>query len=208
MSRFEDRLLAELLEQHGAVLAEPPARPLPTSGPARPRLRLPVLRLPVPRLLPAGAAALALAAALVAVVIGFGSGGGGGGTPAYAVVQNGDGTVTVTVREIQGINGANQQLRTLGVHATAVRSERSCATRRGQYKTAGVSADLSHRIASGSTAAGVPSVVIDPSAIPPHDTVVIGVRAIDTHGGPAATGLEIGIYEGSVPPCLKALGSD
>lgn len=210
MSRFEDRLLAELLEQHGSVLADLPARPLPASVPARSRRRLPAPRLrpQIPGLLPLGAVALALAAALAAIVIGFGSGGGGGGTPAYAVVQNGDGTVTVTIRELLGIDGANRELRTLGVRATVVRSERSCPTRPGRYKAADLPAELSHRIASGSGAPGAPSVVLDPSAIPPRDTVVIGVRKLDAHGGPAAAGLEIGVYEGAVPPCLRAAGSD
>lgn len=202
MSRFEDRLLSELLEQHGALLADAPARPLPAMPAARLRLRV-----PIPRLLPAGALGLAVAALVAALVIGLSSGGGGGGTPAYAVVRNGDGTVTVTVNELLGIEGANEELKTLGVPAVVVRSEEGCSTSPGQYKAAPVSAELSHQIASGSGSGGASSVVIDPAAIPEGDTVAIGVRALETPGEPAA-GLEIGIYEGAAPPCLSAAGSD
>jgi len=209
VSRFEDRLLAELLEQHGAVLADLPARPLPLRAPAR-RSRVPARpwRVPAARTLaPAGALALALATLLVALVIGFGSG-GGGGTPAYAVMRNSDGTVTVTIRELVGVAGANEALGTLGVRARVVRSLRSCPARSGRYRPARLSAEASRQIVQPVFSAGAPSVVIEPSAIPPADTVVIGVRTLDTHGGPAAVGLETAIYEGSAPPCLRASGGD
>ncbi|HXD54670.1 MAG TPA: hypothetical protein VN618_07950 [Solirubrobacteraceae bacterium] len=211
MSRFEDRLFAELVEQHGALLTDAPARALPASGqarrPARVRLPLPLrLRLPAGRLVPAGALAFALAAALAAIVIGFGSG-GGGGTPAYAVVSNGDGTVSVTVRELVGVTGANEALRTLGVRARVVHSERACPTQPGEYALARLSSEQSERIAHGGAPSGEPSVVLDPSAIPPGDTVVIGARVLEHRRALTVTGLEIAIYEGAVPPCLRAAGS-
>lgn len=203
VSRFEDRLLAELLEQHGAVLADAPVLPQIPARRARARSWL---GLPARRLLPAGALALALATALVALVTGLGSG-GGGVTPAYAVVQNGDGTVTVTIRELLGIDGANRELRTLGVRARVVPSEGSCQTDPAQFRQARISEELSRRIVTPVFLAGAPSVVIEPSAIPADDTVVIGVRTLDTQGEPAATGLETAIYEGAAPPCLTASGS-
>ena len=43
-----------------------------------------------------------------------------GGTPAYAVSKGADGVVSVSIRDITGVTGANEELRRLGVRAVAV----------------------------------------------------------------------------------------
>jgi hypothetical protein len=197
MSRFEDRLLAELVEQHGALLAGAPARVLPPVGrTVRARRR---------RLVPVAAIGLALTAALIAVVIGLSS---GGGTSAYAVVSNPDGTVSVTISDLVGVHGASEKLASLGVPVRVVRSEAGCPTRPGQFKPAHLSAEQSQRISTLAGPAGTASVVITPSQIPPGDTVVIGPRALQSSPGLAVVGLETAIYEGATPPCLHAVGGD
>lgn len=196
MARFEDRLFAELIEQHGSLLADAPAHVLPHPVP----LRRP-LGAPRRRLAGAGALAVALTLAIFALVIGFG--GGGNGTPAYAVVSNADGTVSVTVHEVAGITGANEALRTLGVRARVVRTEPGCATVAGEYKYVQLPPGASERVAHAGTVGGEPAVIIAPSAIPAADTVVIGVRSLGVQAGLEVTGLNIGLYEGAAPPCLK-----
>jgi hypothetical protein len=193
MPKFEDRLWAELVEQHGALLADVPARTLsPARTPVAARRR---------RLAPVAAIALALAAALAAIVIGFGS---GAGTSAYAVVSNPDGTVTVTIKELVGVRGASRTLASLGVPARVVPAEPGCPTRPGQFSSAHLSAEQSLRISTLAGPSGTASVVITPSAIPPGDTVVIGARALQSSSGRTIVGLETAVYRGATPPCLQA----
>jgi hypothetical protein len=191
MSRFEDRLWDELVEQHGAVLADAPL----TFTPARPRPELRRRRRPAPL----AALGLALAAALTAIVIGLSS---TGGTPAYAVLSNPDGTITVTIRELVGVKGADEKLASLGVPVHVVRSEAGCQVRSGEYKVPRISPELFQRISKLAGPAGSAALVITPSAIPAGDTVVIGAR----EPGPGAVGLQTVIYEGTTPPCLPLAG--
>jgi hypothetical protein len=188
MSRFEDRLWSELVEQHGALLADAPLTLAPSQGRAEARRRR--------RLAPLAALGLALAAAVTAIAIGLSS---GGGTPAYAVLSNPDGTVTVTIRQLVGVKGADEKLASLGVPVRVVRSEAGCLLRSGEYKTPRISPELFQRI---SKLAGPASIVITPSAIPSGDTIVIGAREL----APGAVGLQTGIYEGTTPPCLPLAG--
>jgi hypothetical protein len=191
MSRFEDRLWDELVEQHGAVLADAPLTLTPAH--ARPELRR--RRRPAPL----AALGLALAAALTAIVIGLSS---TGGTPAYAVLSNPDGTITVTIRELVGVKGADEKLASLGVPVHVVRSEAGCQVRSGEYKVPRISPELFQRISKLAGPAGSAALVITPSAIPAGDTVVIGAR----EPGPGAVGLQTVIYEGTTPPCLPLAG--
>jgi hypothetical protein len=195
MSRFEDRLWTELVEQHGQLLADGPLRPV-----SAPREHAPARRRGRARSR-AGLTALglAVAAALAAVVIGLSS---GPPTSAYAVVSNPNGTVTVTIRELAGISGADEKLVALGIPVRVVPSEAACPTRPGQYESARISPELSERI---SHLAGPPSsaaIVIDPSVIPPGDTVVIAARTLE----PGVLALQTVLYEGATPPCLPLTG--
>jgi hypothetical protein len=193
VASFEDRLLGQLVEQHGALLADAPAPVAPGehvfSGASRRR-----------RFAPAAALAVALAAALAAIVVGLGS--GSRTSPAFAVVRNADGTVSVTIAELAGVEGADDRLAALGVPARVVRSQRSCPTRPGQFKAARLSAAQALAISRLAGPAGTAAVVIDPAAVPAGDEVVIGARSLPQPSGSAAVGLETQVYEGAAPPCL------
>jgi hypothetical protein len=106
MNQFEDRLLDDLLQRHGAVL----------DTPVRPRARYAGRRRTL-----AAAGALALAGAAAAVIATS-----GGPEPAYAISRNADGTVTVTIRDIAAIAPANARLAELGVRARAVPMTADC----------------------------------------------------------------------------------
>ncbi len=207
MSRFEDRLWTELVEQHGALLAEAPSHATVSQDelatpavPARTRVRERRRRL-----LPLAAIGLAIAATLTAIVIGLSS--GGPGNAAYAVVSKPDGTVSITIRELAGVHGADAKLASLGVPVRAVRSSSACPTRPGQYKRAHLTPEQARRISTLSGPAGSASVLITPSAIPSGDTVVIGARSLGSGPGGEAVGLDTVVYEGATPPCLRASGA-
>lgn len=183
MSRFEDRLWAELVEQHGALLTEPAAAGVPARA-ARRRSRW----------TPAAAGALALAAALVALVIGLGH---GGGTSAYAIVTNPDGTVTVTINELVGVEPANQRLQELGVPVAIPPIEQGCLTTRAELRDARVPPDRARGIFEP-TGHGMASLRIDPGAIPPGDTLLLSAREV-RRGVIWLRGL---VIEGPPPACV------
>jgi hypothetical protein len=194
VASFEERLWAELVEQHGALLADEPRAAL---SPRRREQRRPAWRR---ALLPAAGLATVLAGVLVAIVIGLGS--GNRPSAAFAVVRNPDGTVQVTISELAGVQGANQRLMELGVPARVVSWNEGCATRPGEFKEAPLSAEQAQRIETPAGPAGAASVVLTPAAVPAGDTVVIGARALGQSGAVSAVGLEVGIYEGAAPTCL------
>jgi hypothetical protein len=190
VARFEERLWGELVEQHGALLADAPAR-APIAG------RDSRWVSPRRRWAPAVAVATTAAVALAAIVIGLGS--GSRTSSAFAVVRNADGTVSVTIAELAGVDGADARLAALGVPARVVRSEGSCPTRPGEFKPARITGEQSQAAARPS---GPGSVVIVPGAVPAGDTVVIGARELPPHSGATVVGLEFEVYEGATPPCL------
>lgn len=106
MTKFEDKLLSDLLVEHGAELA--------TAN--RPQPRRPASR---PAWIAAGA--LAVAAPATAGITVFGD-----TPPAYAVIKNNDGTVTVTIKDLKAIESANAKLRELGVRAKVVPQTTDC----------------------------------------------------------------------------------
>lgn len=181
MSRFEDRLWAELVEQHGAVLAE---QPVLVAAPPR-RLR----RAPI------AAAALAVAVALAVLVIALGH---GGGTSAYAVVTNPDGTVTVTIRELAGVEPANERLEELDVPVRIPPTTSGCPTSRAGLKAAHLTPEQSRQAFEPVGGNGDYSLRIDPKAIPKGDTLVL--KAYELPSG--ATAMRALIIEGPAPPCL------
>lgn len=184
MSRFEDRLWSELVEQHGALLAEPAAR-VPSAPPAARRFRR----------APAAAVALAMLAALVALVIALGH---GGGTSAYAVVTNPDGTVTVTIDELVGVEPANERLEALGLPVRIPSVKAGCPTSRAELKPANVPAGRSRQIAEPTGGPGHYSLRIDPAAIPRGDTLVLTAHEVR----PGVIFLRSLVIEGAAPSCL------
>ncbi len=203
MSRFEDRLWAELVEQHGALLADAPARfPAREQAPAptRRRLRLPARR----RLLPAGAAvALALAAAIAAIVIGFSS--GGGSSAAYAVAVNRNGTVEITLRELAGVQGADERLRELGEPIRIIPAERSCPVKPGEYHLVALSERATRAISTIGSERGVTTLLVRPANIPEGVTAVFATRVLD-EGPPEALAISQSAFRGATPPCETVVG--
>jgi hypothetical protein len=197
VSKFQDRLWDELVEQHGALLLEPPATFLPrTPAPTRrapwaPRRSLSIIGL--------GAAVAGVLAALV-----IGLGGGSSGTPAYAVTSNGDGTITVRIREIVGIEGANAKLAALGVPVRVVTVEPNCPAVGEGSTPDRVSPERQHTIMSLIGTPGIASVKVTPAAIPSGDTLVIGARQLDA-GAIAMSGA---LYRGPGRSCLPLVLAD
>lgn len=189
MSRFEDRLWGELVEHHGALLAQPPALTLTPPARLRPSS--------LTRRRPLAVAGAALAAVAAAVVIALSS--GGGPAPAYAVTQNPDGTVTVTVRELTATPALESVLVSMGLPVRAAPVEAACRTRPGQYRQAPLPLAGQEPLYTPSHTGGVTSVTIDPRRIPDGDTLLLGVR----EAGPNAIVLEIALYRGATPPCLQ-----
>jgi len=111
MTKFSDQLLADLMNEHGAALAD--TGPLAVPG-RRPR----TLRRAA--LLAGGAGTLA--AGLTVGLTAF----GGGASPAYAVTRHADGTLTVAVWRTSGIADANRELRSLNERVVVVPEGAGC----------------------------------------------------------------------------------
>jgi hypothetical protein len=178
MSEFEDQLFADLMREHGEVLART-SRPAATRSAAPRRV-----------LVAAGAAGLAGAVGLGVAAIGTGS-------PAYAVTHGADGTITVSLRDISGVDGANAELRRLGVPVVAVPMSPDC--------TARVAPD-NHglgpgRINGSSTADGTGTVTFDAASIPSGDTLVLAAQASDRQVSVAAI-----TVRGTAPACMPEPG--
>ncbi|MFD4642317.1 hypothetical protein ACFWN2_33760 [Lentzea sp. NPDC058436] len=103
MTTFKDNLLDDLMREHGETVEEAPEQ--------RRRSARPLL---------AAAGVLAVAGAATVAIV-------SGNSEAYAVTKNADGTVTVTIKDVKGVDGANAKLREYGIRAKAVPMSRDCA---------------------------------------------------------------------------------
>ena len=178
MSKFEDRLFADLMGTHGPTLA---AAPQPVT---RRRISHSVRY----GLSAAGAVAIAVAVAMTVV--------GGNSTSAYAVTQDSAGTVTVSIRDISGVAGANRQLHRLGVRAVAVPIAAGCpsaASLRHDTKSVGARAQ---RTESDDVAG---SFIFDANAVPSGDTLVLAAQ-VTPAGVIRMAGL---LVKGAGPTCLS-----
>ena len=108
MTRFDDNLWREVERRYGSELSNADG-PL-SSGPRR---RLPMI----------AGASLGVAGASAAAVIVLGV---ANSSPAFAVTTHPDGTVSLVIRRIDGIAGANHRLAQLGIHVRAVRVDAQC----------------------------------------------------------------------------------
>ena len=108
MTRFDDNLWREVERRYGSELSRADG-PL-SSGP---RWRLPMI----------AGATLGVAGASAAAVIVFGA---ASSPPAFAVTTHPDGTVSLVIRRIDGIPGANRRLAQLGIHVRAVQVDAQC----------------------------------------------------------------------------------
>jgi hypothetical protein len=173
MSKFEDRLWSELVLDHGPQLAS-------------------MTRIEVPhrsRRAPAAIGAVALAGTIAAVALTATT--GTSPSVAYAVSQSSDGSVSVTIREISGVDGANAQLARLQLPIRVARVEARCST---TAKTAPIPPNIVSNLAVQERE----GLAIQPRLIPHGDTLVISAKPI----GPTV-GLSFGLYRGYAPPCVE-----
>jgi hypothetical protein len=178
MTRFEDRLISELIEEHGSALATVQR---PASGRSSGR----------PLWIAGGVVAVAGVAAIGITLV------GGGSSPAYAVTQNSDGTVTLTLNELSGIDGANQRLHQLGLPVTVVPLTTGC--------NAPVSAAPS---APSMPKLGTNDVTFSVRDIPAGDGLLVAVGSADStppvRNGTAVS-LAEQLIRGPAPSCLPVV---
>jgi hypothetical protein len=181
MSKFQDRLWRELVQEHGARLAEM----------TRPAINH--RRRPRPRLLASTTVGLAGVGTAVALIVSA-----AGSSPAFAVTRNNDGTVTVWIRRVDGIAGANARLAALGVRARAV------AVAAGCKPPAGVALRPGRLIAAPKVHGnwtGVRQVVtarFDPKKIPSDRMLVLPAVS----AGKQVRIAQVRAVRGPAPPCL------
>lgn len=178
MSVFEERLWQELVRDHSDALMYGSVVELPR----RPRRHSRLL-----------AAAATLAAAAVALALWLG---GGSSQPAYAVTQHADGTVTVTIRTLVGVQGADAKLAELGVPIRTVAVEAGCRVNPRELHPARISPKLVEQLRRGARP-GAASVEVQPDAIPGGYTLLLAARRLGHE-----IGLHEALYKGSAPPCL------
>ncbi len=108
MTRFDDNLWREVERRYGSELSNADG---PLSSP--PRRRLPMI----------AGASLGVAGASAAAVVVLSA---ASSPPAFAVTTHRDGTVSLVIRRIDGISGANRRLAQLGIHVRAVQVDAQC----------------------------------------------------------------------------------
>jgi hypothetical protein len=178
VNKFEDQLFTDLMREHGEELATVQA-PV-----ARRTVRRPVW--------------VAAGAAGVAAVVTTGWGLVDNGTPAYAVDAHADGTVTVSLTELLGLDGANAELRKLGVAAAVVPMRADCTER----QPPAVRVDGKVSVGAEQARAGRPgSFTLDATSIPPGDTAVLGAQ--QRPNGDVV--LSFTVVRGAAPTCVPEL---
>jgi hypothetical protein len=182
MTRFEDNLWREVEDKYGPELSE-------AAGPlhARSRLRVPVI---------AGTSLGLVGGSAAAVIVLTAA----SSSPAFAVTRHRDGTVSVVIRRIEGIPGANHRLAQLGIRARAVRVAEGCQMPAAQA-LARVTVMTLARDAHKNWVTSAPAAVrarIRPAQIPSGRTLVI--PAIRT--GAVVQLVRGRAVRGVVPACL------
>ena len=177
MGKFEDRLIEELMDDHGPALAGL-ERPAPHHRSKRPLW------------MTGGALALAVAGAGIFTLV------GGGGSPAYAVTQNSNGTVTLTLADMTGVTGANQELHKLGLPVLVVPfNDNSCSY---VYDKPDNARGFTSAAAATITGEGQFTFALD--QVPAGDTLVIGAEGVNL-GNSKGVALTEGTAKGRPPVC-------
>jgi hypothetical protein len=152
MTRFEDALFDELIQEHGPALAA--IRP-PTSH----------RRLAVRPVWLTGGGIAAVGATAAGLVL-F-----SGGAPAYAVTQNSDGTATIAIHQLSGIKGANAKLHALGDQVVVVPIEAGCPS-----ITSLTAHAPSGEVTTSSAVSSGGQVTVNVTGIPAGEIAVVGVQ--------------------------------
>jgi hypothetical protein len=181
MAKFEDQLFEDLMRNHGAALEVVPERV--AAGRRR-----------VGRALGVGGAALGVAGAVALTGTLF----TGGAPAAYAVTKGDDGVVTVSITDIGGVTGANEELRRLGVRAVAVPVRDGCVEMsRLPVDTAARGTGVTPTVGeAGGLAAG--SMTFDGDDIPEGDTLLLA--AVQS---PTSVSLGAALIKGDAPECVS-----
>jgi hypothetical protein len=180
MTKFEDQLYADLMQQHGPALAD---TQLPTVSRRRAGARR--------ALLATGAGGVAVAAAAGALAA-------GGGTPAYAVTTNHDGTVTLAVYQESGIAQANAKLRQLGDRVVVVPVRPGCPSI-NSLKAPAINPPVIS-VESRISASG--SIIVQAQGVPAGDIIVVGF-ATAGHGAGMGTEMDAMLTSPPAPSCVS-----
>ncbi|SMD04379.1 hypothetical protein [Lentzea albidocapillata] len=173
MTTFKDNLLNDLMCEHGQTVEVAPERHRRS---ARPLL--------------AAAGVLAMAGAATIAIVNSDS-------PAYAVTKNADGSVTVSIRDIKGVDGANAKLHEYGIGAKAVPMSRDCAEL-DETKMDLLGDYVLPRVADDG------SITMSPGDIPAGYTVLLGISNMPNRD----TGLGFtGPIRNPAPDCLAEVGN-
>jgi len=149
MTKFEDRLFDDLMQEHGTELS--PRRAT--------RYTRPVW---------IGGGIIAAAGASAAGLVMFGS----GATSAFAVTQNGDGTATVALREMSGIAGANAKLHSLGDNVVIVPVAPGCEPMSSLPRVGRIAGEVT----GSGMASKSGQITVNVTGIPAGDIAVVAVE--------------------------------
>ncbi len=181
MSEFDDNLWREVQRAYGAELADAPD-PLRR----RSRRRVPLL---------AGTSIGVVGGSVAAVIVLSAA----SSPPAFAVTRHADGTVSVMIRRIEGIAGANRRLALLGIHARAVAVSEVCtASPPHALAQVGVATVRGRQVNWVGVAPGRIAERIHPAEIPAGHTLVIPA----VPGGAQLRLVRGRAVSGKVPACL------
>ena len=181
MTKFEDRLFGQLMDEHGHHL-----RTVPPPAPARRRVRRPVW-------LASGAAGVV--AAGTAAVLALGS------APAYAAysVTRHDGAVSVSVYRASGVSGANAALHGMHARVVVVPVRAGCPPI-GSLPRPQPAPHPAVWVTTGVNAQGHRSVTVKiKGSIPAGDTMILAFTGNPRSGSVAAGGT----ITGPVPRCVS-----
>jgi hypothetical protein len=180
MAKFEDQLFEDLMRSHGSALDTMPDRA--ATG-----------RRGVGRTLGIGGTALGAAGviALTGTLL------TGGAPAAYAVTKGPDGVVQVSITDITGVTGANEELRRLGVRAVAVPIRDGCVDLRSLPVDTD-SQGTGITTAVDSVDGGDGSLTFDADAIPEGDTLLLAAQQT-----PNSLSLAAALIDGAAPECVS-----
>ena len=192
MNEFETHLWDDLVQECGPELAT-----VRVSAPPKVRVK--------PAWLVAPTIAVAVAIGLLALVVLQIS-----STPtapaAYAVSAHTDGTVTVAIRDISGVTGANAKLSDLRVRARAVPTVSGCTAKPNIIAVnLAPMLNLPEHMTNGLPEHQMivrQQVTLRPSAIPAGEMLILAATETG-HGATREVGLDFFLIRGRVPACTR-----
>ncbi|MER5266095.1 hypothetical protein ABTZ99_28810 [Actinosynnema sp. NPDC002837] len=181
MAKFEDQLFEDLMRSHGSELDAVPDRA--ASG-----------RRGVGRAVGIGGTVLGVAGvvALTGALL------PGGAPAAYAVTKGADGSVTVSITDVTGVTGANEELRRLGVRAAAVPMRDGCVALSSLPVDTNSHGTGITSLTKGPGGLGTGSLTFDADVIPEGDTLLLAAAQSST-----SVSLAVALVVGPAPDCVS-----